>query len=131
MTSLAFGHRDIPARAADIEDDAQPDTILSAHEAVERGISVRQLSRVQTLHTPRPPTCIWEDRRRQRVENAKELLRADLGIDENDEPEESDETDQEPVVHTRLTHRRNAFISDSCTVSRKGKHQINSDSESA
>ena len=130
MTSLAFGHRDIPALAADIEEDAQPDTILSSVEARERGLSAGEMWHAQATHNPRPPTCIWEERRRHRVENAKELLRADLGFDENDEAEETDESDEEPEVDTRLTHRRNAFISDSCTVSRKRKHQINSDSDS-
>ena len=64
------------------------------------------------------------------VENAKELLKSDLGFDENDEPEETDECDEEPEVDTRLAAHRNAFISDGCPVSRKRKHQINSDSDS-
>ena len=68
-----------------------------------RDISVRQLSRVQTLHNPRPPSCIWDGRRRQRLENAKELLRADLGFDENDEPEETDVSDEEPEVDSPHT----------------------------
>ena len=37
ITSLAFGHRDIPARAQDIEDEAQPDTILNSDEAPNAG----------------------------------------------------------------------------------------------
>lgn len=101
MSSLAFGHRDIPSREEDIEVDAKPDSILSATEAVERVFFVAQLLLVQPLHNSRTTTCIWEEDGRQRVENAKELVGADLGFDE---PEETDESDQEPDVDTRLTH---------------------------
>ena len=43
------------------------------------------------------------------MEMAKELLRADLGFDETDEPNESDEPDEEPEVDTCLSVETHSF----------------------
>ena len=123
ITSLAFGHRDIPAQLVDVEDGGLGETILTHDEAVERRISTF----VPREQNPRPP-CIWEEQRKKRLLEAKELLRADLGLDDDEEIEDDEDPEDDDTHNTRPP---NGFILDQTSVSRgrKRKH-VTSDSDS-
>ena len=122
ITLLAFGHRDIPAQVADVEDVGLGETILTHDEAVERRISTF----VPREQNPRPP-CIWEERRKKRLLDAKELLRADLGLADEEIEDDEDPKEDDGTHNTRPP---NGFILDQTSVSRgrKCKH-VTSDSD--
>ena len=117
---MAFGHRDIPARLVDIEDDAPGEVVLSNEEARGRGL-FKSGQRDQTLINSRPK-CIWQERQTKRVKTGKEAVHQMLGFDEEDEAEEIlEDDDEDDGVHSR-TSRGNPFILSLCAVYRKRRH---------
>ena len=123
---MAFGHRDIPARQVDIEDETPRGVVLTNEEGRERGLFNRG-QRDPTLINPRPK-CIWQERQSKRVKTAKDTVLEMLGFDEDEEEiAEEDDEDQDDGGHSRTTSRGNQFILSSCAVSRKRHH---ADSES-
>ena len=121
VSSFAFGHRAIPARLVDIEDDTGAGVVLTNQEGRERGL-FRNGQRDPTLINPRP-TCIWQERQSKRVKTAKENVRLMLGFDDEDENEIVDAEDEEDDGgNSRTTSRGNQFILSACAVSRKRKH---------
>ena len=134
MNSLAFRHKDIPARVTDIEDDAQDGVVMTREDAVRdygRRLAVSDRGRDEKLQNPCPPplstiTCsstapymgtgpgsssdgaststggaststggastsrggVWAERRWDRIQSNKYLIRAMLDFDDdNDEGE--------------------------------------------
>ena len=126
--SLAFGHRAIPARQVDIEDETPGDLILTSEEARARGIRVPRRPD-PTLLNPRPNKNMWKDRQAKRVKTGKDAIAEMLGFDEEedeiDEDNEDDEDDERGS--SRRTSRGNPFILTSCAVSRKRGHESDSD----
>ena len=119
--SLAFGHRAIPARQGDIEDETPGDLILTSEEARARGIVLPRRPD-PTLLNPRPNKNIWKDRQAKRKKTGKDAIAEMLGFDEDqDEIDEDDEDDE------RGSSRGNPFILTSCAVSRKRGHESDSD----
>ena len=126
ISSLAFGHHDIPTQIENI-DDGEPDAVILGHgEAVDRGIVLRPAAD-PTLANPRP--CLWMERRQQRVTNAKDFLREQLGFDDGDEEivDNDEDEDDDNDGGARTTSRSNPFILTSCIVSRK--RRVDSDSD--
>ena len=123
--SLAFGHRAIPARQVDIEDDTPGDLIITSEEARARGILVPRPFDPSLLN-PRPNKNIWKDRQAKRVKTGQEAVRQMLGFDEEEEEiaEDEEEDDDEDE---RGSSRGNPFILTSCAVSRKRGHNSDSD----
>ena len=122
--SLAFGHRAIPARQVDIEDDTPGDLILTSEEARARGIVVPRRPD-PTFLNPRPNKNIWKDRQAKRKKTGQDSILAMLRFDEDEiEIEEDDEDDS--GGHSR-TSRGNPFILTSCAVSRKRTNDSDSD----
>ena len=127
VTSLAFGHRDIPARQVDIEDETPGGVVLTNEEGRERGL-FRRGQRDPTLINSRRK-CIWQERQTKRVKTGKEDVSEMLGFDEEDENdivEEDDDEDEGGL--SRSTSRGNPFILSSCAESRKRRHD-DSDSD--
>ena len=116
--SLAFGHRAIPARVVDIEDDTPGDLILTSEEAGARGILVTRQPD-PTLLNLRPNKCFWQERQAKRVKTGKEAVLEMLGFGEEDEDEIVE--DEEDGGHSR-TARGNPFILSACALSRKREH---------
>jgi len=116
--SLAFGHRAIPARQVDIEDETPGDLILTSEEARARGI-VMPRRPDPTLLNPRPNKNMWKDRQAKRKKTGQDAIYKMLGFDEDEEDEiaEDDEDDE------RGSSRGNPFILTSCAVSRKRGHE--------
>ena len=70
------------------------------------------------------------ERRQQRVTNAKDSLREQLGFDEDDENLDDDDDDNDDNDGgARTTSRSNPFILTSCSVSRKRRVASDSDSD--
>ena len=114
VCSLAFGHRDIPARQVDIEDETPAGVVLTNEEGRERGI-IRRGQRDPTLINQRPK-CIWQDRQSKRVKTGKENVRQMLGFDEDeDELAEDDDEEDDGGGHSSTTSRGNPFILSSCS----------------
>ena len=121
IISLAFGHRDIPAQVVDVEDGCLCETILTHDEAVERRITTF----VPREQNHRPP-WIWEERRKKRLLDAKELLSVDLGLEDDEEIENEGPEDDD----THNTLPANGFILDETSVSRGSKrNHVSSDSD--
>ena len=130
---MAFGHKNIPTQVVDIdegEDDGE--AVLTHAEALARGILAQRQPDEAAEVIPRPP-CIWKERRKQRVENAQEFIRQQLGFGEDGDEDEVVETDdddeeeeEEREAPTRGGRRRNPFIDSECGVSRR---RLNSDSD--
>ena len=149
INSLAFGHKDIPARVENIEDEGgNGEVVITRAEARAEGILVnrpQQHGDEGAAQNPRPP-CIWMERRRQRVENAREFIRTQLGFGEDDDDnnehlastdedeDEDDDGDGDEGTHrTRTTAHNNPFILDSASVEHSRTHKRNrleSDSDS-
>ena len=123
--SLAFGHRAIPARQVDIEDDTPGDLILTSEEARARGILVPRPFDPSLLN-PRPNKNIWKERQAKRVKTGQEAVRQMLGFDEEEEEIEEDDDEDERGSSRRTSHG-NPFILSSCAVSRKRNRDSNSD----
>ena len=124
---MAFGHRDIPARQVDIEDETPAGVVLTNEEGRERGI-IRTGQRDPTLINSRP-NCIWLERHSKRVKTGKENVRQMLGFDEEeDEIAEDDDEEDDGGGRSRTTSRGNPFILSSCAESRK-RHHDDSDSD--
>ena len=122
---MAFGHRAIPARQVDIEDDTPGDLIITSKEARARGILVPRRPD-PTLLNPRPNKNMWKDRQAKRKKTGQEAVRQMLGFDEEEEEiaEDEEEDDDEDE---RGSSRGNPFILTSCAVSRKRGHNSDSD----
>ena len=123
--SLAFGHRAIPARQEDIEDETPGDMIITSEEASARGIVVPRRPH-PTLLNPRPNKNIWKDRQAKRVKNGKDAIFEMLGFDEDEEEIDEDDEDDERGSSRRTSHG-NPFILTSCAVSRKRGQESDSD----
>ena len=123
--SLAFGHRAIPARQVDIEDETPGDMIITSEEARARDIVVPRRPD-PTLLNPRPNKNIWKDRQAKRVKNGKDAIFEMLGFDEDEEEIDEDDEDDERGSSRRTSHG-NPFILTSCAVSRKRGHESDSD----
>ena len=123
--SLAFGHRAIPARQVDIEDETPGDMIITSEEARARDIVVPRRPD-PTLLNPRPNKNIWKDRQAKRVKTGKDAIAVMLGFDE-DEIDEDDVDDEDDSGGHSRTSRGNPFILSSCAVSRKRNHDSDSD----
>ena len=124
---MAFGHRAIPARVVDIEDDTPGDLIITSEEARARGILVTRQPD-PTLVNPRPYKCFWQERQAKRVKTGKEAVLEMLGFDEDeDEIVEDDEDDEDDGGGHSRTSRGNPFILTSYAVSRKRTHDSDSD----
>ena len=127
VSSLAFGHRDIPARQVDIVDETPAGVVLSNEEARGRGL-FHSGQRDPTLINSRPK-CIWLERHSKRVKTGKENVRQMLGFDEEeDEIAEDDDEEDDSGGRSRTTSRGNPFILSSCAESRK-RHHDDSDSD--
>ena len=128
VTSLAFGHRDIPARQVDIEDETPGGVVLTNAEGRERGL-FHNGQRDPTLINSRP-TCIWQERQSKRVKTAKDTVLEMLGFNDEDEEEIAEEDDEDEVCggRSRTTSRGNPYILSSCAESRKRRHD-DSDSD--
>ena len=139
VNSLAFGHKDIPVRVEDVDEDEQGgngEVVVTRAEAREQGILAQRHPDDAAAANPRPP-CIWQQRRRQRVENAKDYIRTQLGFGEDDddvdedELEDSDGDEEDEGAQGTRTAPRNPFILDSATVERSRKRNARvSDSDS-
>ena len=146
---MAFGHKDIPARVENIEDEgANGEVVITRAEARAEGILVHrpeQQGEEGAAQNPRPP-CIWKDRRRQRLENARDYIRTQLGFGEDEDEdeqvvttdeEETDDDDGEGDEGSQRTHtaaHRNPFILDSAAVEhsrihKRTRHVSDSDSD--
>ena len=113
--SLAFGHRAIPARQVDIEDETPGDLILTSEEARARGI-VMPRRPDPTLLNPRPNKNMWKDRQAKRKKTGQDAIYKMLGFDEDEEDEIAEDDE-------RGSSRGNPFILTSCAVSRKRGHE--------
>ena len=123
--SLAFGHRAIPARQVDLEDETVGDLIITSEEARARGIMVPRRPD-PTLLNPRPNKNIWKDRQAKRVKTGQEAVRQMLGFDE-EEDDIAEDDDEDERGSSRRTSHGNPFILSSCAVSRKRNRDSDSD----
>ena len=84
-----------------------------------------------TLTVPNRPRCIWVQRREQRVIDARQQVREQLGFADDDEDgaafEDDEEDEDEDDAPTRTHSHSNPFILDSCAVARS--RRIDSDSD--
>ena len=119
----------------DGEDEGDAGTVLTSAEARAQRILVTRPPDDAAEPVPRAP-CIWKERRKQRVENAQEFIRQQLGFDdesgdeneglvETDEEDDEEEEEQEEGP-TRRSKRPNPFIDSECGVSRR---RVDSDSD--
>ena len=147
---MAFGHKDIPARVENIEDEgANGEVVITRAEARAEGILVHrpeQQGAEGAAPNPRPP-CIWKERRVHRLQNARDYIRSQLGFGEDededehvvstDEEEEEDDDDGDGDEGSHRTHtaaHRNPFILDSAAVEhshthKRSRHVSDSDSD--
>ena len=123
--SLAYGHRDIPARVVDVVDEAEDGRVMVPEEAREEGIRVpHRLPEDPTLTNPNRPRCIWQQRREQRVRDGRQEVREQLGFadDEDDDDaaldvDDEEEEEEEDAAPPRTHSHSNPYILDSCAVS--------------
>ena len=121
---MAFGHCYIPARVVDVEDDQPGDVVLTNAEAVERGIAARPHPD-PTLVNARPSVkCIWEERRRKRITDARQYIHGQLGFGD-DEDEVVDEVEDEEDEDDRPSRRRaHPFLDEMCAVGRADRRKM-------
>lgn len=95
--SLAYGHHDIPTQVEDVVDEAEDGEVLRPGEARDRGmrVPIRQPPPDPTLVNPNRPRCLWQQRREQRVRDAREEVREQLAFADDDEDDEDDDEDDD------------------------------------
>ena len=100
----------------DIEDGIG-DVVMSTAEARESGIAVPRPPKEMTSVRP---LCIWMERRKKRVADARESLRRKVEFEDEDEHEEDEDESDAPITPS-------TFILSNCEVSRgrKRRHEDN------
>jgi len=105
--------------------------VLTNQQGRARGV-VNSGQRDPSLINPRPPKCVWQQRKDKRFENAKQQVLDELGFGDGEDDVIVDDDEEEDDEDEPSRRHRNPFIIDMCEEEEerpRKRGRIDSDSD--